>query len=192
MYPLPFSVHYDNQLLFLFRCDSGIGRLRKGRQELRLNDYCFEAAGNTMHELGHILGFYHEHNRSDRDEYIEIKWENIADPFYQHFQKIEREVTFENLPYDYGSIMHYTLDAYSKHGNTLKPLQPNVTVGQRVMPSEQDVYMANLLYDCKPEDSKFNYALQASPYLVNLYGPVACQLAGTSLNLNLSGHNLHF
>ena len=30
-----------------------------------------------MHEILHFLGFYHEHTRYDRDEYIKVNWKNI-------------------------------------------------------------------------------------------------------------------
>ena len=112
--------------------------------------------GNIMHELGHVLGFYHEHNRIDRDKYITILWENIIPGLYHLFQEINTETSYKDMPYDYGSIMHYTLDAYSFKGkNTLELLLPyNGTVGQRVKPSRQDIEMANILYDCDIEDSK--------------------------------------
>lgn len=67
------------------------------------------------HELGHVLGFFHEHQRWDRDQFVTIHYENIKPgraPDYDWIAKTNWLVT--SLPYDYKSIMHYRVCWASK------------------------------------------------------------------------------
>jgi len=67
----------------------------------------------VAHELGHVLGFIHEHQREDRDDNIIIVKENFdknnMDWINSQMLAIEESV---NLTiYDVGSIMHYWCSA---------------------------------------------------------------------------------
>lgn len=69
-----------------------------------------------LHELGHCLGLTHEHQRPDRDDYINIRWENIEK--YGRYNFIIKQnplIDISRHYYDYKSIMHYRSLAFSKN-----------------------------------------------------------------------------
>ncbi|KAF4517888.1 hypothetical protein B566_EDAN001842, partial [Ephemera danica] len=77
--------------------------------------------GIPIHELMHVIGFHHEHSRSDRDTYVKIHWNNIERGDEHNFDK-ELGTSAFRIPYDYGSIMHYARDDFSKNGkDTITP-----------------------------------------------------------------------
>ena len=49
---------------------------QKGGQTLNIVYNC-EKFKETMHDVLHALGMYHEIQRPDRDEYVDIVWNNI-------------------------------------------------------------------------------------------------------------------
>lgn len=59
-------------------CWSSVGK-QGGRQSVNLQgNMCLRnQIGTAIHELMHALGFTHEQNRYERDDYVEILWENI-------------------------------------------------------------------------------------------------------------------
>lgn len=60
------------------------------------------------HELGHVLGFFHEHARWDRDAYITVHYEHIKAGRQEDYDWVPKTNWLVNtLPYDYRSIMHY-------------------------------------------------------------------------------------
>ena len=62
-----------------------------------------------IHELGHVLDFYHEHSRPDRDDYVTIHPEHVfPDWLYKFIKYPTSSVDSHDIPYDYASIMHYS------------------------------------------------------------------------------------
>jgi hypothetical protein len=53
-----------------------LGRHRKEPQEVSLSEGCMRV-DIIIHELMHAIGFMHEFSRPDRDNYIEVNFDNI-------------------------------------------------------------------------------------------------------------------
>lgn len=124
-------------------CSSYVGR-QKGKQEINLSPRC--TTMNTVHEIGHALGLWHEQSRADRNSYVRIVWENIdEDHKYNFDQHLTDGKDFGE--YDYQSIMHYPSYAFSKNGQqTIIPLMDGVEIGQRNHLSEKDMAAINAMY----------------------------------------------
>ena len=64
-----------------FGCRSLIGRwnMPEGQWvKLERNNYCL-SPGTVTHELIHSVGFWHEHQRPDRDDWVTINYDNIPE-----------------------------------------------------------------------------------------------------------------
>ncbi|XP_052394134.1 hatching enzyme 1.2-like isoform X2 [Carassius gibelio] len=129
-------------------CFSSYGRTG-GMQvvSLRRNDCVYH--GLVQHELLHALGFYHEHTRSDRDQYVKINWDNIISDKVDNFQK--QKTNNQNTPYDYGSVLHYGKTTFSIQPGwkTIIPIPDDtVEIGQSQGMSNIDILRVNKLYGC--------------------------------------------
>ncbi|XP_064617624.1 meprin A subunit beta-like [Liolophura sinensis] len=130
-------------------CWSDVGRVG-GKQDVSLAENC-NSKGIALHELLHALGFWHEHCRLDRDQHIQIMWQNIEDGLDYNFDKHDWLYNdLQELPYDYDSIMHY--NAYSFSANRKPTIVPigntDKEIGQRRGMSELDAKKLNKLYSC--------------------------------------------
>ncbi|XP_055460884.1 astacin-like metalloendopeptidase [Psammomys obesus] len=131
-------------------CFSGVGR-SGGVQVVSLAPTCLQKGrGIVLHELMHVLGFWHEHSRADRDRYIRVNWNEILPGFEINFIKSRSSNML--APYDYSSVMHYGRFAFSWRGQpTIIPLwKPGVHIGQRWNLSASDITRICRLYKCSP------------------------------------------
>jgi hypothetical protein len=122
-------------------CYSYYGRVG-GEQDCHVGG-CSTAT--MMHEILHAVGFYHEHARPDRDQYVTVMWDDIYEGEKSNFDIQETALTFG--AYDFASVMHYQATSHSRTGRpTLVPKGPAVKVGGATDLSDGDLAGIRALY----------------------------------------------
>lgn len=147
---------------------SHVGFKRGERSDINITAFWWrDLEWMPAHELGHVLGFQHEHQRWDRDEYLTVHFENIKPGRAHDYDQIAKtNWLVTSLPYDYKSIMHYRVcwagacEAECKDGDGSSPcavLSPkdkkyDVVIGQWTDNhiSKLDAEKARLVYGVKP------------------------------------------
>jgi len=130
-------------------CSSMIGRQGRGRQLISLAAGCIRSLGVVIHEMMHCAGFFHEQSRQDRDNHIQINWNNIQTSMQYNFQKYRSgEASTLHQPYDADSVMHYGGYAFSKNGRPSIQSKRGKRLGQRAKMSTIDIKQLNIYYKC--------------------------------------------
>lgn len=167
----------DSYIVFTYRpcgCCSYVGRRGAGSQAISIGKNC-DKFGIVVHELGHVIGFWHEHTRPDRDEHVTIIRDNIQPGQEYNFLKMEpEEVNYLEETYDFDSIMHYARNTFSR-GINLDTIEPRYkvngvkpSIGQRTRLSAGDIAQARKLYQCPAcwetlQDSQGNFSSPGYP-----------------------------
>ncbi|KAE9554888.1 hypothetical protein FO519_001916 [Halicephalobus sp. NKZ332] len=141
-------------------CYSYVGKVG-GRQLLSLSRGCIYGF-IIIHEVLHVLGLEHEHQRPDRDEFIKIIYSNVEPDKMSNFGKIpEDDVYYKEHPYDYRSIMHYDGSAFGKTDPktgrkmvTMIPLQSGIELHDNYELTDLDIRKINDLGKCKMNNRK--------------------------------------
>lgn len=134
------------------RCQSFIGRQLSQPQGVSLMRACLNEFDLVLHEIGHAIGLLHEHTRPDRDNYVDVLYDNIYRGFRDQFEIEDPELLDTlGIGYDYNSVMHYRPDAFgntSTPGITIVANNPGIPIGPGQELSKLDVLKINILYKC--------------------------------------------
>ena len=149
-------------------CSSYIGMVG-GRQNITLASAC--STGNTIHEIGHAIGLWHEQSRVDRANYITIHYENIQSGREYNFQTYaEQGMDGDEFTssLDFGSIMMYGPYSFSSNGKpTITKKSGSTYSVQRSALSSGDKTGVNNLYPYTSGGSKTTPAPTPEPTYVN-------------------------
>ena len=106
------------------RCASFLG-MGTGVQPIILADKC--GFQEILHELMHALGFVHEHSRADRDNYVEVLWDNVKPglelQFYIMPDSLVHEYVGSVFNFNYKSVMLYRKNTFSAEPSTKNTLK---------------------------------------------------------------------
>ena len=100
-----------------------------------------------IHEIGHAVGLYHEHQRQDRNAHIMMLDQNVDQRLRHNFSAVHPGVG----PYDYASTMHYSaLSAASRNGqHMIETIPPGLRIRSSGL-SQGDIDSVARLYEKSP------------------------------------------
>jgi len=127
----PREAHDANFVVFRHGegCSSGVGMIG-GMQYVDLD--AGASVGTIVHEIGHVIGLWHEQSRRDRDRYVRIDYENI-DPSLRYNFNQQLNDGIDVGSYDYDSIMHSPRNALA-----LDPGRPTIVAPAGVVIGQRD------------------------------------------------------
>ncbi|KAF6027899.1 hypothetical protein EB796_013800 [Bugula neritina] len=171
---VPKLKHHKDYVVFTTEscgCCSSVGKIG-GRQTLSLSSYC-ASESVAIHELGHVVGFWHEHTRPDRDSYITVLWNNIYKDLHKNFFKRNSfEVNSFGRPYDFASIMHYGPRTFSNgKGDTMVAINGEKMSHQSASLSTEDIIQTQLLYQCPEPECEFLISASTRGRITSPYYP---------------------
>ncbi|CAB3404290.1 unnamed protein product [Caenorhabditis bovis] len=144
------------RIVDLGSCSSPIGRLNIGVQDVSLTKNCW-GMGTAIHELMHAIGIEHTQSRSDRNTYLDINYRNIDRENLPNFELLSPRLWSNLVPYDYGSVMHYSADSFSNSDGEMTMLPKNrdfvETMGSMI-PNFYDFDQINKYYEYNCENKK--------------------------------------
>jgi hypothetical protein len=121
----------------------------------------------------HAIGFFHKHSRNDRDQYLDIHWDNIDKKMWPQFEKLSPDQNHIYTPFDYMSIMLYGPRTFSSDDFSITMSRKDggklIDVQFKNGLSDSDIENVNRLYGCpavvtsEPEKDDVDNRIPAVP-----------------------------
>jgi hypothetical protein len=122
-----------------------------------------------MHEMGHVVGLWHEQARTDRASYVNVNYGNVIKGSWSYFE--QPTDNFQLLtPYDYASLMEYPPFAFTRNGGPpIESIPAGIPLGGEGTPA-----------------APTNYSAADQEAILRLYGAAPTNVTVTSNPVGLS------
>jgi len=136
--------------------------------------------GTILHEMGHVIGLWHEQSRSDRNTYITVNYSNVIKSAWSNFQIVTDDEQILSS-YDYASVMEYIPFAFSSNGGpVIESIPAGIPMaGYEGVPSQAGPTGT-------PALPPFDYSAGDKETILRLYGAAPTQITVTSNPVGLS------
>lgn len=129
------------------------------------------AVGTILHEMGHVIGLWHEQSRPDRDSYITVNYNNAIKGSWSNFEIVTQNAQTLGL-YDYASLMQYPPYSFSRNGG---PVIETIPAG---------IPLSNV--EGVPVPSTVDYSAGDKEAIERLYGAPPAKVTVTSNPVGLA------
>jgi len=137
--------------------------------------------GTILHEMGHVIGLWHEQSRPDAvPNYITVNYNNVIKGSWSNFQSNPQDEQILG-PYDYASVMQYIPYAFTRNGGAvIETVPPGIPLGgYEGVPAEAGLPGA-------PAMPAFDYSAGDKEAILRLYGAAPTKVTVTSNPVGLS------
>jgi hypothetical protein len=132
---------------FSGECEATVGRIG-GEQQVGGSGSCTLAT--ILHEMGHVIGLWHEQSRPDRNTYVSVNYDNLIKGSISNFNQIYDNAQ-ETTLFDYASIMEYPAFAFSRNGGpAIESIPPGIPLSNLTGYSAADIDGIERLYGNAP------------------------------------------
>ncbi len=136
--------------------------------------------GTILHEMGHVIGLWHEQSRPDRGTYVTVSYPNVIKGSWGNFLSNTDDEQIL-APYDYASVMHYL--PYSFSANGLAVIE---TIPAGIPLASYEGVPAQFVASNEPAVPVFDYSAGDKETIARLYGAAPKNITVTSNPVGLS------
>ena len=160
-------------------CEANEGYEARPAQPMTGSGSC--TIGTILHEMGHVIGLWHEQTRPDRASYVALNYANVIKSIWP---SSSYEIATDNQqimgPYDYASVMQYIPFAFSRNGGpVIESIPAGIPLaGYEGVPAQSD--------GSTPAQPNYDYSAGDKEAILRLYGAAPTQVTVTSNPVGLS------